>query len=52
MMVKVIARLIIPQVMNMLVNPLCCIQGEIAKGIPMPMALRRNVTPVKASPVI
>lgn len=32
----------------MSVNPLRCIQGEIAKGTPMLMGLRRNVTPVKA----
>jgi hypothetical protein len=52
MMVMVIARLINAQVMNMFLSPLCFIQGEMAKGMPMLIALRRNATPVKASPVI
>jgi hypothetical protein len=50
--VSVIARLINPHAMNIFWGPERCIQGVMANGIPMLIALRRNATPVNASPVI
>lgn len=46
------ARLMNPVAMNIFEMPFRFIQGVIAKGMPILTALRRNVIPVNASPVI
>jgi hypothetical protein len=50
--VSVIAKLMKPHAINIFCGPERCIQGVMANGIPMLIALRRNATPVNASPVI
>lgn len=47
-----IPKLTNPHTIKKFWSPRFFIPGLMAKGIPMLMALRRNATPVKASPVI